>query len=289
MVFNLLLLSYLFKLSNFYILVDVKSQSELILSGPKYEGIYLFDVKANSVKKLYEGNAYKLALSPARDRIVYRDYNKVKLLHFDGTERVVAEQPEKVGFPVWVDDTLIAYAYNGEILIVDTLGNLKHSISGVRSYYIDYSPKAKMFAFQEDDQIYLIDWSGNKKKISVEGTCFAPIFSPDGFYVAYNEMSKGIYLYNLNLNENFYVSKGSNPCFSSDGSLIAFNISQDDGHNITASEIYIYSVSGKIANKITNTKEISEIRPMFSPDGKRIYFCSPEGQVGYLNSSKFLR
>jgi len=286
---HLLLLAYLFKLSNFYILIDVKSNEELILSGPKYQGIYLFNVKSGDVKKISEGNAFRLALSPKGDKILYVDYNRIKLLDFDGSEKVIAEHSEKVGFPVWIDDSLLAYTFDGVIQLVDTLGNLKGSIDGVRSYYIDYSPEAKLFAFQEDDQIYLIDWNGNKKKITDDGIFFAPLFSPDGRFVTYNEISKGIFLYDIESGENVFVSKGNNPSWSPDGSLLIFNISQDNGYDIVSSEIYVYSVSEKFVKKITNTKNVSELRPIFSPDGKRVYFCTPEGGLGYVNFGKFFR
>ncbi|MDI6851371.1 MAG: hypothetical protein QMD82_05485 [bacterium] len=286
---SLLLVCSLIKLSNFYILVGAKSNEELILSGPKYQGIYLYNVKSGDVKKIAEGNAFKLALSPNRDKILYADYDKIKLLHFDGSEKVIVEHSEKVGFPVWIDDSLLAYTFGGVLHIVDTLGNLKTTIDGVRSYYIDYSPEAKLFAFQEDDQIYLIDWDGNKKKITDDGVFFAPLFSPNGRFIAYNEISKGIFIYDIGSGESIFVSKGNNPSWSPDGNLLIFNISQDNGYDIISSEIYVYSVAEKFVKKLTSSKDVSELKPFFSPDGKRVYFCTPEGSLGYVNFGKLLR
>jgi Tol biopolymer transport system component len=62
------------------------------------------------------------------------------------------------------------------------------------------------------------------------------------------------------------------PKFSPDGAYIVFATPQDDGHQITGSDLWISSVDGTFKQPLTATEEIFEMHPDWSPDGTAIAF-----------------
>lgn len=276
----MILLLYMLRAGSPYIVNEILDDQRLVLTGPKYDGIYIYSIKKGTARKISNYNGFHISLSFDRKKMLVKDEGKVILLTDDGGEKVIVEEKGNIGFPVWYSEKLIAYPYEGCIKIIDTNGTLKNNIENVNSPYIDTN--GDIFAFQERDEIYLIDRDGRKEKISVDGVCYGPSFSPDGKKLILNCISKGIYLYDIETRAISFVSPGNNPRWSPDSKKIVFNISEDDGENITSSDIYIYSIEDKKVSKITDTPALHEIKPIFSTDGKTIYFNTPDLEVGYI-------
>ncbi len=281
MCFVCILLSLVFELGDFYILSDVLSTDTLVLSGPKYSGIYLFSIDKKELKKISELSGFKLAISPSKKEILTRSEGSIVLIDLEGDKLFEINEKGNVGYPIWLDENRFAYPLNGAIKIYDLKNSSVKRVKGINTSWISWN--GKYFVCQEMDSIFLVSLEGKKWKISVDdGKCYAPEFSPDGRYVLYNVLGKGIYIYDLEKGEDRFVARGYNPKWSFDGKFIVFNISEDDGVEFISSDIFVYYLnSGKI-EKVTNSEEI-EIKPIFSSDGKKIFFCTPEGKIGYVD------
>jgi len=264
----------------FYILNDVLTDEEIILSNSSYNNIYIYSLKNKLLKNIGEFNGFNISLSKDRKKILLRNNGRILLLTTDGKYKILAEEGEKVGYPVWYNE-LVAYTCEGKINIVDTNGVKKGEIKGVNSYFI--STNGKIFAFQENDKIYIIDENGNKELITPgDGIFYGPTFSLDGSMIIFNSVGEGIFLYNILEKKTYFVSEGFNPRFSNDSKKIVFNISRDDGERIISSEIYIYDIEKRKIEKITDTPDINEIKPIFSLDGKKIFYSLTDGRIGFI-------
>lgn len=76
------------------------------------------------------------------------------------------------------------------------------------------------------------------------------------------------------------------PTFSPDDKYIAYNVKKN-----FEDEIMVYQIASKTVMNLTNTK-VSESNPVWSPDGKYLYFESDRTQPGYpfgTNNSKIYR
>ena len=69
-----------------------------------------------------------------------------------------------------------------------------------------------------------------------------------------------------------YLGNGSFGSWSSDSTKIVYAIEEDDGHAITASDLYIINADGTGKKQLTNTPDRLETYPRWSPDDARVVF-----------------
>jgi hypothetical protein len=60
---------------------------------------------------------------------------------------------------------------------------------------------------------------------------------------------------------------------------LAYEVTEDDGHEIVASELFVYEVASDRVAQVTTTDRIVERRPSFSPDGGSLAFDDNTGGI----------
>lgn len=85
-----------------------------------------------------------------------------------------------------------------------------------------------------------------------------------------------LYVSDLNGNVLFTVEDARAPQWSPDGGWIAFMRDTDDGHVITGSEIHLLSADGSLQLQLTQSPELHEMYPQWSPDGRQIICDEPQ-------------
>jgi Tol biopolymer transport system component len=100
----------------------------------------------------------------------------------------------------------------------------------------------------------------------------APVVSPDKSKIVYLGVITGLYVYDIKTGSTIHIGQGDFPAWSSDSQQIVFDYARDDGHELIASEIYLYDLVTMRLTQLTNTPRSIERRPQFSPDAKRIVF-----------------
>jgi hypothetical protein len=137
----------------------------------------------------------------------------------------------------------------------------------------------KPLAFAQDDRMYVLDRKQQLVRIGSGDRFFGALVSPDGDKVAFQGLTTGLYVYVRSTATLRHIGRGTAPAWSPDSTRLAYEVTEDDGHDIVASEVYIYSVSGDRVAPITATDRIVERRPSFSPDGASIAFDDSTGGV----------
>jgi dipeptidyl aminopeptidase/acylaminoacyl peptidase len=134
-------------------------------------------------------------------------------------------------------------------------------------------------AFAKDDRMYAIDRTGRLAQVGSGDRFFGAVVAPDGDKVVFQGLVTGLYLYVRSTGVLTFIGTGTAPAWSPDSRRIAFELTEDDGHDVVASDLYMYELAGDRVSPLTSTDRVIERRPSFSPGGDRIAFDDNEGGV----------
>ena len=151
---------------------------------------------------------------------------------------------------------------------------------------LDVSPDGQTIAFDLLGDIYTMPVTGGTAKNISAGLAweYQPRFSPDGKRIAFTSDRAGgdnIWTMNVDGSEPEQITKETfrllnNPTWSPDGQFIAAKKHFTTSRSLGTGEIWLYHTSGgsgvQLVKKPSDThqKELGE--PMFSPDGRYIYY-----------------
>lgn len=162
------------------------------------------------------------------------------------------------------------------VLFKDPLGKARRVETGQR--FDPRAPFGPLHVYHEHDAIHLL--REGKDVVISDGAdrYFAPVPSPDRRYVVYEGLVSGLRVYEIETGRTVLVGRGNNPAWLQDSSGFLFDVTEDDGLNLTAGEIYAYFVDRGQRVRLTNTPDLIETHPMPSPDGTLVAFES-DGRV----------
>jgi len=101
---------------------------------------------------------------------------------------------------------------------------------------------------------------------------FAPALSPDRRLALFTGLATGVHV--VRVVDAFEVLRveGTEPAWMPGAASILFERTEDDGHAITAGDLFLASIGDGAVFNLTRTPGIVERRPRPSPDGKAVYF-----------------
>src|SRR5262249_13550976 len=118
-------------------------------------------------------------------------------------------------------------------------------------------------AFTQDDRMYVLDRKNQVAKIGSGDRFFGAVVAPDGDKVVFQGLTTGLYVYTRSTGALRYVGPGTAPAWSPDSTRLVFEVTEDDGHNVIASDLYLYEVAHDRVSPITSTDRVVERHPSF--------------------------
>jgi len=165
---------------------------------------------------------------------------------------------------------------NSELHYYNPQGIFLRKIDGVKGHKIGFFNDAPVHL--DKDSVKL-----KEKNIAIDGKCYSVEVSETAKKLLIHKIRDGhIYIVDLVFGGKIDLGEGYAGKFSPDGKWVIADVSKDDGHNITSSELWLLSVNGTERIQITNTPDKIEMYPSFSPDGREIVFSD-------LKSGKIFR
>lgn len=142
--------------------------------------------------------------------------------------------------------------------------------------YVETKKSINQTAVHTDSKKIILE-NMNKAELStltpVLGASYLnPIISPDGKKIVFKVIGGNLQVYELANFQLHDLGAGERPNWSPDSERIIYQISTDDGHTITSSDIYIIKFDGTKKTAVTLTKNVYEMRPSFFPGGKNIIY-----------------
>lgn len=188
-----------------------------------------------------------------------------------GAVRPLVDDAEAGVFARWNRDGSVSYraprAGARRDLVVDRTGS-------VRTVATASAP----LAFANDDRMY-VSRGGTTIEIGTGDRFFGALVAPDGDHVVFQGLATGLYVYTRSTGALVRVGPGTAPAWSPDSKRLVFEVTEDDGHDILASDLYLYEVAGDRVSQLTTTDRVIERHPSFGPGGTSIAYDDNDGGV----------
>ena len=185
-----------------------------------------------------------------------------------GASRTLSDEPEAGVHARWLGDGSVAYraerAGTRRDLVVSRTGQARSAVA----------PRPSVFA--QDGRIYA-ERAGQLREISSGDSFFGTVVSPDGDKVVFQGLVTGLHIYSRSTGAVVSVGPGTAPAWSPDSKRIVFEVTEDDGHDLIASELHVYDLAADRVTALTTSDRTIERRPSFSPDGSQIAFDDNTG------------
>ncbi len=270
--------------------------SESGAEKPEESGLWVMNTDGTGAKRIMKnpvGQVMNFEWSPITDTHYNERYifavvgNTLKVVTESGeAEKVLTTQNESVSFPRWISVTDIAFIDKNDgnkLKVVDVDGTRQtRKGSDVAIVYGEYRNNAL-----DQGVIKSVTFDGVVKQLTPDNENGAfPVLSPDGKKVAYISFWSGpqkIMVINVDGSSKVQVGSGDNPSWSFDNTRITYNLTQDNGYNVTASDIYVVNANGSGNKKVeTEIEKGPALNPRWFPDGKHIVLDYSDKGVGTI-------
>lgn len=230
--------------------------SHIAVTGDNFIGIWVADADGNNLRQVSEspGAGYKM-LWNSNQEITSTPYTVV-----DGKRMTRIEQ-------VNVSTASVKQ-------VAPAMRNLKRSaVEGASSIYqimLDEPQNATSMIAELSD--YAGKWVIN------------PVLSPDGTRIAFQIVTKGLFVCNADGSGLIELGKGSHASWLPDSRNLMMTCIVDDGHRFTSSDIYCVNVDKRSAVNITPMSDVIPVTIAVSPDGRRVAFDNDtDGAIYIIN------
>jgi Tol biopolymer transport system component len=106
--------------------------------------------------------------------------------------------------------------------------------------------------------------------------------SPDGRRVAFEVYGGNLFVMSLDGSSLVDLGHGARPTWSPDGRWVAFMVTEDDGHTVTAADLVAARADGSGQVALTSTPDRLEMNPSWAPDGRALAFDDATDGALYL-------
>lgn len=255
-----------------------------------YKGIWIYDINTKSSKQITDEDAAGFAMKWSNDsksilsRVAkYEDakrLNAVKVFNVDVNESIqLTEYRTRMEYlPEWSD--------GDSKVILPTKESYETFSSGKpKLLYKNNNGKNVLLKY---DKIVTQDLTNNdfQNIKPFEGAQYINLsISPDKNKVVFKVVGGNMYVMNLDGTGLTDLGQGNQPRWSFDSKKIIYIIAEDDGQEYTASDIYVINTDGTNKRNLTNTKDLIEMNPALSPNGKTLVY--DEYKSGKIYFTKF--
>ena len=258
--------------------------SKILFTQSGLRGLWLYDLSDKSIIRLndHPGAGYEPVFTEDGCRIIFRVDEYIKMRKYSALaiqtigEKKIEYLSKKMRFlspALSLNGNRIAAVADKKVLTFNI--DKKESTQAVS--ILD------PVTYIEDQKIALI--KDGKKVILTpfgDGNYVWPSLSPDKTRLLFTFAGRGTFVSDLDGNILAELGIARAPKWSPDGKWVLYMIDEDDGHVITASDIWAVSADGKTSFLLTKTDDISEMYPAWSPSMDKIAFDTNAGRIGYL-------
>ncbi len=254
----------------------------IAFTSAEYRGIWTIPAEGGTLRQItnedaagfgisWSSDGSAIAARPAQFDDRYR-LNAIKVFNVDtGDERTLIEyQRGQMSLPQWTDlDQRIAVQVQREVEILET---------GMEPARREKQLRDEAVMIPRNNRIEKVSLSAVATEVVEDfgdRNILNLVPSPDGSVIAVQIMGEGIYVIDADGRNLCEIGRAENPVWSPEGRYLIAMITEDDGHNITGSELYAIDITTAQRYHLTAHTDVIALHPTVSPDGQRVAFGDP--------------
>lgn len=253
-----------------------------------FQGIWVYNIQSNFSTQITDeaaaGFGYKWSadsksiLSRVAKFEDGKRYNAVKIFNLETNQNLQLTDYRTMMpyLPNWIDGDSKVFLPAKDVNLTFVTGKEKNS-----------SIKNNILAFEKNNKIVVKNLDNNSEKsldIIKDAKYLNVSSSPDGAKIVFEVLGGNMFVVNSNGTNLIDLGNGDNPRWSNDSRKIVYMITEDDGHDFLASDILIVNADGTQKTNLTNTNDLLEMNPTFTPDDKSIVFdLYNDGSIYLMN------
>jgi len=262
--------------------------SKMAYTQAGYKGIKVYDLITKGSTNLTDEDAAGFAFKWSADsksiltRVAkYEDlrrFNAVKVFNVETKEskQLTGYKTIMPYLPLWADgDSKIYLPVKGNDEVYSSSKEKNNLITN------------NIIVFEKNNKVVIKNLSNNSEQSfePIEDVQYINLsLSPDAAKLVFEVVGGNMFTMNIDGTTLIDLGKGNRPRWSFDSKKIIYMVAEDDGHDYTASDIYIINVDGTQKINLTNTNDMIEMNPCFAPDGKSIVFdLVNDGSIYLMN------
>jgi Tol biopolymer transport system component len=254
----------------------------IAFTSAEYRGIWTVPAEGGTPRQITDEDAAgfgfswssdgsAIAARPARFDAHSR-HNAIKVYEVEtGSERTLIDYRRgQMSLPRWTDlDQRLAVQVQREVEIVETGMEPVRREKQMRdeAVLVPRNNRIEKIMLSADTPVVVEDF-GDRNILNL-------VPSPDGSAIAVQIMGEGIYVIDADGSNLCEIGRAENPVWSPEGRYLIAMITEDDGHNITGSELYAIDITTSRRFHLTAHTDVIALHPTVSPDGRRVAFGDP--------------
>ncbi len=261
------------------------NNNTILLTTSNYKGLWIYSIDEKTLTKLNDhfGAGYEPVIFDKGKKIAFRmdeyiDRKKMSSIVIqntaDKTEQVLLARQRNIGTPKLLGDSTLFFYRSETPFTVSKIFNLE---SG-------FTPNDAIEVFINNSDLILVI-EGESKILNPNGKAnyIWPSVSPGKDRVLYTAAGKGTFICDLEGKILSEIGYANYPSWSPDGEWITYMKDFDDGHQVTASDIYVRHIQSDIEFAITKSTSKIEMYPSWSRSGEKVFFNTINGEIEFAN------